>query len=474
MKTWWDKYILTAVLNPIAGLFAVYFLVVSLGMVKTITVLIDDRRGDVISDLRTFVSHMSLVVFVAVLLAGAIAIIYRLDGRRASKAPGDDESFLQKVQRILMDPFAVFEGGIYTVAVLGLLTGILVMIEFAGVRPTTIWLEWALQLFYTLAAVLILIAVRAILHSIGSKDEAAVGSLKDAAASASSDSEGLDDAANDGPAKPTRVEGWLSYISTWQQQLYWGVIALAYLGGLMLSLEMWTARDNFPTNIWTRFFYDIAGIIGTMGVIVLLTRLAEIASGKANTFSMAGSHGVADRVSRVLSDPGRVVLPVLLIIAVAGSAWALIIIWSGRNAPVDYFWSQVMSTLFLLVAAISLPLVLWSLWKGLFEPNAVRTGPPFLYDTPRLLKILIVLMVYMGLIEFVLDMWIFRDSNPASIWALGMSDLFNIAVRVGLLVAVRAILISVAAARSETVAEPVMAADTVPVPGSEPSPEIYG
>lgn len=61
--------------------------------------------------------------------------------------------------------------------------------------------------------------------------------------------------------------------------------------------------------------------------------------------------------------------------------------------------------------------------------------------------------VYFGLIDFVLHMLIFRDLKPARIWDIAADDLFNVLVRVGVLVAIRAVLLSAAATQRRVLRE---------------------
>ncbi len=449
MTDFWQNKIIPILTHPVTALHGVLFLALNIGFLKVFTTLIAERQREFESDLRVIASHMSLVIFVVALIAGAMAVVYSIFGtQRPEKA--DDEDMQARMKRWLTDPFKLLDIGIYAVAYLGLIATLLVMIEVRGFGPVTVWSWWAQQMFFMLTGVLVLILVRALANSLamtapsGAADDDEEESKED-----SDDEEKAEDSGSDGPGFADR---WLAHVGTWELQARYGLIALGYLGALFVLLDMWNWRD-FPANaLWWNYFREMAIVLGAIGVVILLRRVIEVATHTETVDPEDDSVSMVNQVIAKIHDPGKASLMVLVAMAFTAGSFALMNIWLARNADVLDFWAEVMWSLHLAVPAIAFPLILWSLWQVLTSENA-RASKSFLYDPYRQLTVVIYLVAYLGMIDFVFHGWLFRDLPPAREWQIVGEDLFDVVARVSVFVALRAVVAAVIMGRNPAVEE---------------------
>ena len=479
MSDLWNNKILPTINHPVLALHAALFLVINLGMLKLATTIFWQRRSDIESDLRLFASELSLVVFVVALVAGGIGIVYRLQGTPRPQAT-EGESFTQRMKRWGNDPFIMLDTGIYAVAFLGLIATILLMIEVSGFGPVSVWSWWARQLFYTLTGVLVLIAVRAVADAAGADTVAEQSAPSGAADEDPKEEDGTEsDDESDSPKSESQDESKelggpgfaqrvIARVSSPQQQLYYGAIAVAYLGLLYLVLNGWGRNESRPATIWENFFWELAIVIGGVGLIMLLARVVEVVTHTESDEVIDKTRSMANQLAARLKNPGMATLGVLFAIAASASAYGLINIWRVRNSPVLDFWAEVMWTTHLVVPAVMLPLVLWSLWKVIRSPEA-RASSSLLYDPYRLAGIAIFLIAYAGMIDFVLHAWDGRDNGPARIWDTAGEDLFNVAARVSIFVIVRAVIAALVLG-DNPVAPATESSETESDEAAEPSP----
>lgn len=480
MSDLWNNKILPTINHPVLALHAALFLVINLGMVKLATSIFWQRRSGVESDLRLFASELSLVVFVAALVAGGMAIVYRLQGT-PRPAAGKSESFAQRLKRWSKDPFFMLDTGIYAVAFLGLIATILLMLEVSGFGPVSVWSWWARQLFFTLIGVLVLVAVRAVADAAGA--DTATGQTapsgaadEDTKEEEETESDDEPDSAKskseDSPAEPSGpgfAQRMVARISTPQQQLYYGTIAVAYLGLLFFVLNGWSRNESRPATIWQNFFWELALIVGGVGAIIVLARLVEVVTHTESDEDIDESQSMVNQLAARLKNPGMATAGVMIAIAASAAAYGLINIWRSRNADVLDFWAEVMWTTHLVVPAVMFPLVLWSLWKVVRSPEA-RASASLLFDPYRLSGIAIFLIAYAGMIDFVFHAWDERDNGPARIWDTAGEDLFNVAARVSIFVIIRAVI--AALVLGDDPVEPVTeSSGTAPETEAEPAPE---
>lgn len=433
MSDFWQNKIIPMLTNPVLALHGILFLVINLGLVKLLTDLIDGRRRDMTSDFIVLTSTLAQVIFVAALIVGAMAIVYGLLGKNRPEA-ADDEGMQDRMKRWLNDPYILLDIGIFAVIYLGLISRILFMNELRGAGPVSVWSWWATKMFYLTTGVLALLAIRAFAHHvIASATGASEGS---ADAKADGDSDGDDEKSEDSGAG--FADRMVAHVSTWQQQMRYGVIALAYFGAIFIVLDMWDFRDFRPNGIWWNYFWSMSLVLGGIGAILLLTRLLEVVTHSEQDDPDDRSESMANRMAAKFKDPGRMSLMVFFAMAAVAGAWGLINIWLTRNEGALDFWAEVMWTLHIIVPAIGVPFVFWSMWQVITSPQA-RSSGTLLYDPYRQMTILIYLVAYLGMVDFVFHGWIYRDANPAFIWETVGEDLFNVVARVGIFVALRAI-----------------------------------
>ncbi len=446
MSDFWNNKVVPALNHPVLALHAAFFLVLNLGMLKIFTSLIWQRRSDIESDLRLLASELSLVVFVIALVAGAMAVVYRLQGRSAPEAP-DEESFGQRLRRWSTDPFFMLTVGIYAVAFLGLIATLLLMLEVTGFGPVSVWSWWATRLFFTLVGVLVLVAIRALADVVGEPalDDSSptnTVSASDAEVENQAPSSSESEEKSDSPTGPGLAERLISGISTPRQQLHYGAIAAAYLGLIFLVLDMWSWNERRPGFIWQNFFWELAIVVGGVGAILLLARLVEVASHTESDAAPDKSQTFVAQLASRIKHPGNLSVGVLIAIGLAAGAFGLINIWTSRNQDGVDFWSEVMWTMHLVIPAVMFPVVLWSLWTILRSAEA-RASSSLLFDPYRLAGLAIIATAYAGMIDFVFSAWDGRDNGPARIWDVVGEDLFNVAARVAVFIVLRAIIAAV-------------------------------
>lgn len=476
MNDFWNNKVVPTLVHPVLALHAILFLTLNLGFLKVFTTLINQRKFDLESDLRLVASQLSLVFFVVALVAGGMAVAYSLLGSQRPVAD-DDEGLQQRVKRWLSDPYILLNTGIYLVAYLGLIATVLLMVELRGSGPAGVWLWWSTQMFYTLTGVLVLLAVKTLANSVitnvpsaapsGAAEEDEAKSSDDKDETVDDESDKGDSAENSEESGPGFADRMFSHVSMWQLQARYGLIAVGYLGALYFVLDMWSWRNTRPNSIWWIFFFDLALVVGAIGVVILLSRLIEVATHSEVTDSDDSAETWANRTVARLRDPGKAAYLVTVSMAMIVGAWALINIWLTRNDDVLDFWSEVLWTLHLAIPAIALPFIFWSLWQVITSERAQAVGT-LLFDPYRQLTIVIYLIAYAGMIDFVLHAWDDRNRAPAMIWETAGEDLFNVAARVAVFVVLRAIVAALVIGKN-----PVVTAVEPPVDNStskEPEP----
>ena len=376
MASWVQKFIVTALTNPVAALFAAFYLVLWTGLVKVILDLVNQRNASIEANFRLFFSGTALLLFIVAVIAGAIAIVYRLRGRGRPVAP-ENESLQDRVWRLWTDPFTLLEAGIYGVMLLGLMATVVQMYQRRNAGALNIFEGWVLQLFYVLIGVLLLVALRAVVDSIG-KAKAPSGGAEDEKKSddtvaVAEKAQAEKPAASAVEPAPAWSQKLIEQLSTAPQQLKVGTYIVAYLGLTSLAIDVWDQRGFADFTIWTSFVWGLLTVVVATGLLILAARVVDVLQRRQHA-EVSGDGGVAAFVQELLpwmTQPGKTAQAVLLVIASEAAVWVLMSVWNGRFSTVLNFWEGVTSTLFTAGSVVAIPLVLWSVWQALFtQPGA--------------------------------------------------------------------------------------------------------
>jgi hypothetical protein len=182
--------------------------------------------------------------------------------------------------------------------------------------------------------------------------------------------------------------------------------------------------------------------------VLLLTRVAEIMARSRPGGESAAATSPVQRFAATIHSPYGATVLVMVTITALAAAWGIITFWSARNTPPSIFWGTVTSTLFTVIAVVAVPLVFWSVWAAVSRPKTGAKAVPSLLNDPfRLLTVIIYVLAYLGLLNFVFSMWSVRGGSETRIWDAALDDLFNTVVVAGVFVAMRAVIAAAVMAR---------------------------
>ena len=433
MQNLWKNKLIVALTNPFYLLYMALFgiLYLELGHIMLDQFAI---RGLPFGD-RTeqFLASLFQAGLIFTLLAGAISIIYRLLNREPSETPSE-ATLRQKISGYIYNPFKLLTIGFYTTALLGMGSIAIITWELRGRGPMRVWRGWSNESFDVLSSILLLAAIIAI-----------VAALRKPAPSGAAEDETVSDdtETTESSSETESSSGWWSSIKDLledsRRRLIFGLYVIAIIGAINLVIDMWIARDSATKTIWQRFFFDLFEIAVNIGYLLIAIRVLSWINKTDEPANAASDAQPVQRLVGFLGDLRGTLVFTVLAIASTGIVWFMISMWSARNAGAIDFWRLITFDAVVVVGTLAPVLVLWVAWNVHILKTKQTNGFEFLPQPYPLIKRLIYVIVYGGIVSTVLLVWLERPAGPARIWADMVHMLGFVATPVALMIAARAI-----------------------------------
>lgn len=433
IKDFWNNGIVVGLTNPYYLLYIALFGILYLELGH---VILDDFavRGQPFGD-RTeqFLSTLFGAGVTFTLLAGAISIVYRLMGQQPGTTPSE-ATFNQKITGYASNPFKLLTIGFYATTLIGLGSIAIATWESRGRGPMRAWRGWSNESFDVLSSILLLVAIVSI-----------VAALRKPAPSGAAEDEDATDA-SDSPESPSEAEesgGWWSstkaLLEDDHRRLVFGLYVIAIIGMLNLTIDMALAVDSSTGTIWLRFFGDLFPIAVNIGYLLVAIRILGWINKTDNPAEISSDSGPVQRAVSYLGDLRGSLIFAVLAIASTGTVWFILNMWIARNAGGAALWRLMSFDALVGLGALAPVLVLWAAWDLHVLKTDRANMPEFLREPYSLLKRLLYVVVYAGVLSTVLLLWLERPAGPARIWADMFHMLGLVAAPVAILVGARAI-----------------------------------
>ncbi len=433
IKDFWKNGIIVGLTNPYYLLYIALFGVLYLELGH---VILDEFaiRGQPLGD-RTeqFLSTLFEAGVTFTLLAGAISIVYRLIGQQPGATPSES-TIKQRITGYGSNPFKLLTIGFYVTTLIGLGSIAIATWESRDRGPMRAWRGWSDESFAVLSSILLLAAIVSIVAAL----------RKPAPSGAAEDVDKTE--ANERPESPSDAEesgGWWSatkaLVEDDHRRLIFGLYVIAIIGMLNLTIDMALAVDSATSTIWLRFFGDLFPIAVNVGYLLVAIRILGWINKTDKPTEISSNSGPVQRAVSYLGDLRGGLTFAVLAIASTGAVWFMVSMWIARNAGGAAFWRLISFDALVLLGALAPVLVLWAAWDlHVLKTNRVNI-PEFLREPYSLLKRLLYVIVYVGVLSTVLLLWLERPAGPSRIWADMFHMLGLVATPVAILVGARAI-----------------------------------
>lgn len=432
-KDFWNDRVIVGLTNPFYLLYIALFGILYLELGH---VILDEFaiRGQPFGDrIEQFLSTLFEVGVTFTVLAGAISIVYRLMGQQPG-ATGSETTFKQRITDYVSNPFKLLTIGFYATTLIGLGSIAIATWESRDRGPMRAWRGWSDESFEVLSSILLLAAIVSIVVAL--RKPAPSGAAEDVDATDASESA-------ESPSDAEESGGWWSatkaLVEDDHRRLVFGLYVIAIIGMLNLTIDMALAVDSATSTIWLRFFGDLFPIAVNIGYLLVAIRILGWINKTDKPTEVSSDSGPVQRVVSYLGDLRGSLIFAVVAIASTGSVWFMVSMWIARNAGNAAFWRLITFDALAVLGALAPVLVLWAAW----ELHVLKTNraniPEFLREPYSLLKSLLYVIVYTGVLSTVLLLWLERPAGPSRIWADTFHMLGLVAAPVAILVGARAI-----------------------------------
>ena len=418
--------------------------------------------GDAIGQIKSILNDLFNIVAIGGFMLGLLAVIkaIRVYYRREERSEPDG------LKASLKDPLWIIEYYPYLLAYVSLIHALFFVLEF---REAPVQAQWGVaffgQLWLTAVTVFIVLGIRAVVHwLLGNTAPAVVvapSGAQENASEALTDIEAEADVAGEPEDNPVRNQWLARTLEDPDRLLTFGAYAIAYTGMLALVFTVWMTRDFSEGAIWSTSTGFLVRIVGAVGVVLIMRTMLRALSGQASTGGdprKADGERLVVWIERLLNNPGRAPLFVLIAIWTVGLISYFALLWSGRNLPVSALWS----TLFLAdLRGVIVTASLLSIWATVFQLRAssgdlqqafVRSEADWFFRDPtRILRIAVYAAAYLGLAYIATTVFVHRDESAWRVWYYFFNSTGVTIEIAGIIVALR-VIVSVLTLGSSTVA----------------------
>jgi hypothetical protein len=228
--------------------------------------------------------------------------------------------------------------------------------------------------------------------------------------------------------------------------LLYGTLLTLQFAMLELAFEIWDRWEDPSGILWLEYFEHMAEAGGVAAVLLVARAIVNWLRGMpvpAGGMARAPKEHWMAWVNRLTSNP-RLAVDVALLLALAGGVpYYIMDVWDFRNTSVTTFWSLVLEDTLFGVSVVGLLLVLRAFAVHLVNGSAAAYGErlagaadgAFYNDPARLLRALVYLIPFIGLICISVTVWDWRGAGFWEVWYFfflaGVEMLVSLAIFIG-------------------------------------------